>query len=299
MYNLKMVFRKYKNLYILCFILFSHVRAEIDAPLMSYEEYKTLEINFPYTFVLKSSNQSLFYFGANHSCDPDDRQYNLLDKFWNDFLIETKLKNCVVLVEGCLRNLKNITTKEEAILYAGGEGGFITFLASLNNIIVCCPESDDFLIKELSKFFTAEVIAYKIFAQNMLSLIRKFKGFNKEINHENLMDAISDLLSKLKNHYNKFNFPFSLEEIKGIHASLFNREIDFTDESFFYHITNPVENHSIINRACRQASILRDINIVKFIEKYIKEGKNLFIVYGGTHAIMQEPAIYNLFNKTN
>jgi hypothetical protein len=80
-----------------------------------------------------------------------------------------------------------------------------------------------------------------------------------------------------------------------IHCSLFDKAFSLQDKDFFYHITNPVSaDYSIINTVCRKASILRDLHIIDYINKLIKNGKNIFIVYGGTHAIMQEPAMRTL-----
>ena len=75
------------------------------------------------------------------------------------------------------------------------------------------------------------------------------------------------------------------------------RTMDINDELFFYNITNPVVTDTIINNVCRQASMLRDQYIIASIDQLIQDGKNIFVVYGATHAVMQEPAIKDIWNK--
>jgi len=68
--------------FILCFV---NTTCSDDC-IMSYEEYalKQHDIPYMYTTVLRS-DQLLFYFGANHSCDPKNEQYLYLDCFLDEF----------------------------------------------------------------------------------------------------------------------------------------------------------------------------------------------------------------------
>jgi hypothetical protein len=63
------------------------------------------------------------------------------------------------------------------------------------------------------------------------------------------------------------------------------------DKNFFEEVSNPILTTSSINLVLREMSLVRDRYIVKQINKYWQEGKNIFIVYGASHAVMQEPAI--------
>jgi hypothetical protein len=43
-----------------------------DYPIMSYEEYAQTKHAEPYIFKLSKLTQHLYYFGANHSCEPNN-----------------------------------------------------------------------------------------------------------------------------------------------------------------------------------------------------------------------------------
>jgi hypothetical protein len=211
----------------------------------------------------------IFYFGAYHSCDPGDPQFLALEMFWKEFLERTDGTDCVVLVEGSLRQLHN--TREKAIKESG-EGGLITFLAYRSSICIECPEPPQELLDNyLRNMFNPEVILYKRFAENMLDIIRSSK------------------------YTVIFEDMFDQGEIIAIHKRYFEEPLIVENEAFFTLITNPLlPEKSIINKVCREASIFRDRYIVSYIHRLIKTKKNVFVVYGGTHAVMQEAAIKNV-----
>ncbi len=267
-------------------ILFNSLLIPVMKPqtllaIMSYNEYKAKKVPpFPYLFSLQQKNQHLYYFGANHSTDPSNKQYLEIEAFWNQFLSKTDALNCIVLVEGSLRRIA--TSREESIINHGAEGGFITFLASHHpGIIIQCPEPPQCLIDEhLYTFFSPETISYKNSAQQLLWEIRKHKA-NPHLSWEKIRQSST----------------LDLHVVESLHKHHFKQPFTPTNEDFFYSITNPVEEYSIINEVCRKASIFRDTSIVSYIENLVKMGKNIFIVYGGTHAIMQEPAIRTIWKN--
>lgn len=257
--------------------------AQAPKDIMTYEEYASISHSIPYTFELSKNNQHLFYFGANHSCDPHNIQYPLLRSFWDKFIETTKGENCVVLVEGCLRD-GNFATPEDAACYDGGEGGYITFFAQQANIPLECPDiTPKDLYYKLIEQFPGNYIYYKRFAQNALEF-NLCKKNNPELDFTQFY---------LKRGASKEH----LENMLEVHEMLFNAPFNPHDELFFYHITNPVEEKTIINQICRQASILRDQHIVEYIEKLIKQGKHVFVVYGCTHAVMQEKALRTIIEE--
>lgn len=256
-----------------------------DNNLMNYEEYAKVVHTIPYIFIENKNNQYLYYFGADHTWDPKHKQFKLLQEFWQQFLDKTRSKNCVVLVESNLRNLWGSKTKEEAIRRSGGEGGFITFLANQANIDIMCPEPEEKQIfEELQKKYSADVLLYKKFAQAVLCAIRANKS-NKSVD---IKDWINNCLSKHNNYFGLFS---SLEQIELTHKILFDFELNLLDEDFFYKITNPVDADSMINKACRDTSTFRDLYIINYIKQLFEKGKSVFIVYGATHAVMQEKAL--------
>ncbi len=250
--------------------------------IMSYEEYASSARPELYSFSITHGNQHLYYFGANHSVDPKNRQFPLLKDFWQEFIRITEGKNCVALVEGNLQPLQN--TSEDACLN-GAEGGLVTFLASEHSISVECPEpSRRSRIAELLQEFTQEEILYTFGAQGALHANRA-RPYRKNFSLEEYIE------SHLLQYNDYFSIPLTLENFRCIHSSLFKHPLDITDEHFFYMITNPAKTDTRINLVCRRNSIFRDTYVVNYVLRLLAQGKNIFIAFGSTHAIMQEKAL--------
>lgn len=102
----------------------------------------------------------------------------------------------------------------------------------------------------------------------------------------------------LKNNKEKSGWEdidFSYEGMMNIHARLFNSEFSETDKDFLGSILDPRKNTSIINKISSfDDSGLRDDYILDQINKYWIEGLNIFIIYGYSHAVMQEPVLRNM-----
>jgi hypothetical protein len=247
---------------------------------MSYEEYAKIKHGRPYMYTLLKSDQALFYFGANHSCNPENEQYQFFDYFWEEFLNCTQGKNCVVLIEGSLRGKH--TTKYDAIVKGGGEGGLLQFYAEQHQISVICPEPDEqFLHEQLLQQYLPDQILYRDFSHICMQFHR-YRKVNSNLEFESF--------------YQKYDFPISLDGMKKIHTQIFGIEFDITDEKFFYNVSNPVDSRTIINQVCRSASEIRDEAIVACIQNLIEQEKNIFIAYGATHAVMQKAAIKSLWD---
>lgn len=265
--------------------------ADNSHSIMSYAAYAVVRHNMPYMFKIENDKKTLYYFGANHSCDPNDPQYPALEIFWQDFLEATQGQQRIVLVEGNIRGLA--ATKEDAIMTAGGEGGYITFLAHQHNIPVVCPEPrKSKLIQGLLKEFSIEEVAYMEFAQAAVqaSRYREIRG--------PMFDAETFITGSLVDFTRFFTgcfyeHTFTLEGMKQIHRTLFSQDLNLLDRTFFSKITDPVAGHCVINAVCRMRSILRDEVIVKYIQRKLTANMCLFVVYGATHAVMQENALTN------
>ena len=249
-------------------------------PIMSYEEYATIKHGCPHIYTLSKPNQTLTYFGANHSCDPDNVQYPIFKKFWNQFIEQTGGKNCVVLIEGSLRG--DHVTEHDAITQGGGEGGLLQFYAEQHGIPAICPEpSKEFLHDQLSQQFSAQEIEYLYFSHIGMQFHRCRKV---------------DPTIEFEPFYQAYKRSLSLDTMKEMHAQLFDTPFDAQDEKFFYNNSNPVGQKNKINTVARANSRMRDETIVQYIGDLIKQEKNVFIAYGATHAVMQRAAIESLWN---
>jgi hypothetical protein len=80
-----------------------------------------------------------------------------------------------------------------------------------------------------------------------------------------------------------------------IHGRLFNTQFESRDKDFLSSILDPRLETSIINKiSAFDDSGLRDNYILDEIDKYWKKGLSIFIIYGSSHAVMQEPVLRSL-----
>ena len=253
--------------------------------LIDYDEYKKLNRPTPYFFIVKGQKQVLYYFGARHSYIPTDKQFSALKKFWNKFLNETKKQNCIVFVEGGKRP---IAENEKAAIENSGEAGFITFLAVENHTETLTPEPDQkWEREELLKKFSKEEVEYYYFARTVDQWHRRNQKPDFEI-------YIQPFLERDQRISQWLNFDFSLDKMRLIHKSLFRTDFNKLDNQFFAKIVNPMLTVSIINNVAKNSGKLREIEILREVERFWNNGKNIFIVYGQTHAVIQEPVIKTL-----
>ena len=105
---------------------------------------------------------------------------------------------------------------------------------------------------------------------------------------------VSQFLNQYKEAVGWTDFDVSLDNMKKIHKKFFDQEFDEKESSFFYNIINPTKDDTKLNKVARQDTILRNSYIIQNIKKYWEEKKNLFVVFGSSHPIMQEPALRKL-----
>jgi len=257
--------------------------------LLSFEEYNKLEHSTPYTYILSKADRFLFYFGSRHSYDVNDSQYAQLEKFWDSFTKTTHEKDQIVLIEGGKRPA--LKTKEEAIK-AGGEMHYVAFLAKNMGIRTFSPEPPESKrYKFLLQFFSKEYIA-----------LYEFERICYQWNNRSITDDFEEYLIKYmksvarESRWNDFDF--SLQNMIVMHEKLLKQPFNKNDKKFFYNVINPTTNFSIVNKISRlEDDSFRDDYILKEIVRIWNERRNIFIIYGSSHAVRQEPALRNVIEN--
>lgn len=226
-------------------------------------------IVWPQCYTLTTNNQFLYVIGADHKYDISHPQFKVIKTKWQEFLKKTKGQNCIVLVEGGKRPIVDDLT--EAVTH-WGEGGFITSLAAKESIETYSPEPDDVdEVNELLKKFTRDQIMLYYFNR----LLAQWQNTGKLVEFRDYIQRYFDTYQQLMGWK---GYDFDINHFITIHdkgkGHKFNEnnckyclyELDFDLED--------VENNS---------AKIRDEHILKEIIRLWKQGKNIFIVYGGAH----------------
>lgn len=257
--------------------------------LMSYEQYQQLEKTpIPYLYTIRNGDQHLYYFGAQHSFDPSHHQFAILKKFFNDFLTSTQKQERLVLIEGGVPTECAISETEAIV--KGGEAQCTHYYAKNANVSISSPElkSQELVNKLLGKY-SLDLVAYYFFARTCVQYFR--------LNRDQEFDSYINIF--LNKNLEALAGPYLLpnSKLNLIHEELFQNVLNSNDVAFFQKITNPNGLDTVINEVTRYSSILRDEAVLFEIKKEWHAGKSLFITFGATHAIMQEPAIRFITKK--
>jgi hypothetical protein len=142
---------------------------------------------------------------------------------------------------------------------------------------------------ELLEAFSKDEIVYSHFARLVAQWHRYIDSARP-----NLDEYVSAKMNQRYRETGWSEFDISLDQLRQLHRNIFGQEWDLLNKGFFEKITNPVLDGSRINLVIRESTLIRDKSAIRLIHKYWKEKKNLFVVYGASHAVMQEEAIRHI-----
>lgn len=254
-----------------------------------YNELSKNGFDGPYFYKITNGKQALFYIGANHSHDPKNYQYDKIRDYWNEFLKETDRKNSIVLVEGGKRRIPEPEKDfgENDAIKEGGEADFIAYLAFKACIETESPEPDDeFMLKELNKTFSLGEILY-------YSFVRTADQWNRLPEpRPDFWEYVEKYIKHDKEAIGRPNFDTPKELFIGLHNKHHsNCGFSEYDQECFHNDSNPSIPE---NKVACASSFIRNMHITNEILRLWKEGKNIFVVYGSGHAIVQEKALKQL-----
>lgn len=254
--------------------------------LMTYEQYVTLgKFIGTYTYKVNKNNKYLYYFGSRHSFDLKHEQFESIRKFFNDFVIKTEGTKRIVLVEG---GNWPVEQNEEIAIKKYGEMGFTAYLANQYGIERKSPEPTKIDINaKLLRYFSKKEILYFRF-------LLRTEQWQKLVEKPLFKTYIETRLKNFETTLGWSDISFSLENLYAIHKELFHTSFDENDTDFIKRILNPINKLSPLNKILCLDSEIRDQFVLSEVEKYWNEGTNIFIIYGLTHAVMQEPVLRTL-----
>jgi len=268
----------------------------IRSKLLTYQELHEQEDGrVPYTYKLKNDNASLFYFGSAHIFDPDNSRQMIkaLKAFWQRF--QTGVEgDKVVFIEGTSGNVvpdKQFASVKRAVRERG-ESGLVSYLAKKDGVAIECPEiaPDEYTQKLAQKFPKNQIIYYLI--------IRSLAYNSKRTDDGMFANDMEALLARLLDRWEAVTgwgeLDFTREMIENTHEQNFNGSFEMKDTKFFDAIRRPGWQTTAVNRIAQENGRIRDERIVEEIDNKIDQGVNLFVVFGSSHARIQEPALRNI-----
>lgn len=272
-------------------------------PIMDYQEYQSIDHSVPYEYKLEKGDSALYYFGTLHTNSSENPIFSKVEQIIEDFRPD------LVIVEGSAY-LRNPETKKYAleslktasrneIIQSRGEMTFTIKIAYEKGIEVDSPDPTDEVIAN----FALKIGATKeeIFLANCCQMILQW--IRIENGKPSLFQYLNDYISDIKESFKWDDFEFSFENFKNIHEKLLKKAINESDYDFYYKITAPIvfdgdwKNQSIVSKTTAIFSKARNQIIVTEIEKLRSKYKRIFVIMGSGHAVMQEPALRQIFNS--
>ena len=253
-------------------------------PLRSTEElyriYESETYTYPYTFEINNKKQRLFYIGAKHINNETNSQNDYIKTRFSEFVDMQQKDNTIVIVEGGV-DKANFENEIDAI-HNGGEGGLLTYLAKHIGVKVISGEpSEKYEIEKLGNYFSAEDIIEYYFAREAEYWNRLPENAKKPFR-----EHIEERAGKFKNYSLFENFDFSIENLVKIHLKKYPGIFNEKDRKSFYEEARPKKGN-----VSEASGIIRDEYMVSRILELWNKGYSIFVVYGSSHAIVQEPAL--------
>ena len=253
---------------------------EKAAGIMTFDQYAKVRHGVPYIVELKIGKGALLYFGAQHIYDPKHAQTAQIEKLWKEF------RPTVAYYESTGTSLSK--TVDEAVS-TSGEPGLVRFLAARDKIPAFSlePNRNDEVAMML-KTYTPEQI--KVFF-----VLRQVPQFRDRKTDETIETFITTFLRNVSYNAGLENAPpNTIAELDKsslwLSPQLKNwREVDRS-------WSDPVATKAYTNQIARLSSEFRDLHMVKLLIDKVKQGERVFAVVGGSHVVMQQPALRSASN---
>ena len=261
--------------------------------LMTAEEYAHMSHDRPYIFKIKNGQKKLNYFGAAHGSDPSDEQFNQIEHAFQEADPD------IVFVEGVhvsgdIARFNNYVANQSrnVAIEEGGEPRFTLKLAIQKGIEWRSPEPQEeemynFLIE---KGYTKD----EIFAWCVFRLLPQYSWQTKRDAFEKFVESY---IERFKGATRWEGFIYSYENALRLGEQILGRKIDVENVVAPADIIDPIpwpemkDTQTVLNRINETTGQFRDRKIVMAIAEALKSHDKVFVVYGSSHAVMQEPAL--------
>ncbi|MFZ2523300.1 MAG: hypothetical protein WAW92_02835 [Minisyncoccia bacterium] len=143
----------------------------------------------------------------------------------------------------------------------------------------------DNLFKKFSDIDLREALLYKFLSY--IDMYHRIPNPRPDFN-----EWTQDWIKREKNNDLWKGMELSLDILKALYKEIVGK--DFNEDESQNDLVNPNRTNTKVNLLARRLSDFRDSNIVSEIEKYWQEGKNVFVVFGRGHLVIEKPALEKL-----
>jgi hypothetical protein len=267
------------------------------ASIMTHEAYAETRHGRPYIFELNHGPKELCYVGAGHTNNPDSPLFDQIEASFE------KAQPEMVFVEGFSTHMdKNEfneqikTASREQVIEQMGESGFTIKLGVEHGLDWHSPEPTD---KEQYAYLVDQGFSHdEIFAWDIVHMLPQYY---RQVKKTTFQEYVEQYRLRFIENTEWENFDYSydraVELIEGIVGHSF--EVNSEEEAKDFVDPIPWEDkkvrQTVFNRLSAASNLLRDRKIVTDIANALETYDRLFVVYGASHAVMQEPALRKLF----
>lgn len=266
--------------------------------IMTAEQYAEIKHDTPYRYTLKSADRELYYFGAPHVRNPVDHLFAEIRTAFDT------MDPDIVLVEGIrtkggkeIVNEKVRSATMDEVIDQAGEAGFALKLASEKGIDWHCPEPED---KDLYAYLLVSGFSRdEIFTWEIISTLPQYL---RQVKRQGFQVYIEKPILRFQQDTHWENFDYSYDRAIEMAERILGRSLNPENEPDAQDFTDPIpwkdkqDKQTILNKISGASTQFRDRKIVSDIADILKSHKRVFVVYGASHAAMQEPALQKLFS---
>ncbi len=227
--------------------------------------------------LLKTSNGSLHYVGAQHLDDPKHQQFSEIKNKWTNF------KPSIAFYEGPDRG---VAESDTLTIQKFGESGYVRYLAKQLEIPTKClePPISDLYNYLVSKYPQEKVDMY-MFSKEAMRLRTR-----KALNEEQIKTEISMMLTMVPKMLGRETSIRSIDQLATVFTLNFGKQTPWWEAptSWF----DPQEgDERITNQLAVLSTEYRNVYMVKVLSESIKNGEKVFAVVGRNHVPLQIEAI--------
>ena len=246
--------------------------------IMTWEEYGKLSHPYPYILRIDSRGGRLVYFGSRHIYDAADPLVVQIQQLWEEFA------PTLALNEG---GDPPVASTIENAVGQFGEAGLVRYLAARDDVPVRSLEPDRMQeSSHLAPDYSPEQI-------KLFYVLRQVPHYRRAALPISMEKKVEEDLGIIARQYGLEGKPRTLAEIQELCDTLLPEVTNWRDvpQSFFDPLA---KTRHFTNDISRRLSDLRDEHMVDLLNREVSKGARVFAVVGGSHVVMQEPALRDL-----